>query len=107
MALALYPRHELAKDANVAPDGHGFNGISLAYNVRNRAEVDSVIMEAAAGGGNSSQTCPESILGRLFGILRRSGWGSVGGRLESIFPDSAGWKYSHPGISRDPLPNPG
>ena len=34
MALALFPRHELAKDANVAPDGHGFNGISLAYNTR-------------------------------------------------------------------------
>jgi hypothetical protein len=39
MALALYPRHELAKDANVPADGDGFRGMSLAYNARNRAEV--------------------------------------------------------------------
>ena len=32
MALALYPRRELAKDANVASESHGFSGISLAYN---------------------------------------------------------------------------
>lgn len=48
MALALYPRHELAKDANVAADGQGLAGISLAYNTRNRAEVDSVVSEAGA-----------------------------------------------------------
>ncbi len=36
MALALYPRHELAKDATVAPEGQGFSGITLAYNTRNR-----------------------------------------------------------------------
>ncbi|MGB7471979.1 MAG: hypothetical protein WBW58_21595, partial [Candidatus Acidiferrum sp.] len=26
MALALYPREELAKDANLSPVGNGFNG---------------------------------------------------------------------------------
>jgi hypothetical protein len=36
MALALYPRHELAKDANVADEGQGFRGVTLAYNARNR-----------------------------------------------------------------------
>ncbi len=50
MALALFPRPEPAKDANVAPDGDGLNGISLAYNARNRAEVDSVLEEALAAG---------------------------------------------------------
>jgi hypothetical protein len=48
MALALYPRHELAKDANVAADGQGLGGISLAYDTRNREEVDSVVSEARA-----------------------------------------------------------
>ena len=48
MALAFYPRHELAKDANVAADGQGLGGISLAYNTRNREEVDSVVSEARA-----------------------------------------------------------
>jgi predicted lactoylglutathione lyase len=50
MALALFPRDELAKDANVAPDGHGFSGMSLAYNARDREEVDSVLAEAEAAG---------------------------------------------------------
>ena len=36
MALALYPRPELAKDANIAPEGNGFSGVTLAYNTRNR-----------------------------------------------------------------------
>ncbi len=54
MALALWPRDELAKDANmvgnIAADGHGFRGVSLAYNVRTREEVDSVLAEAEAAG---------------------------------------------------------
>src|SRR5271163_1846992 len=50
MALALYPRHELATDANIAPEGHGFNGIFPAYNTRTRAEVDSALKEAEGAG---------------------------------------------------------
>jgi catechol 2,3-dioxygenase-like lactoylglutathione lyase family enzyme len=30
MALALYPRRELAKDANTPADGQGFSGMALA-----------------------------------------------------------------------------
>ncbi len=37
MAVALYPRDELAKDANVAPGGSGFAGMTLAYNARGRS----------------------------------------------------------------------
>lgn len=51
MALGLYPREELAKDANVPADGGGFRGISLAYNPRTRDEVDAVLSEAASAGG--------------------------------------------------------
>jgi uncharacterized protein len=50
MALALYPRNELAKDANVPPDGSGFPGISLSHNTRTAEEVDVVIARAAAAG---------------------------------------------------------
>jgi uncharacterized protein len=48
-ALALYPRQELAKDANVA-ERDGFSGFTLAYNVRSREEVDSVMAEAKEAG---------------------------------------------------------
>jgi uncharacterized protein len=50
MAIALYPREELAKDANVSVEGHGFGGVTLAYNARSREDVDSVLTEAQAAG---------------------------------------------------------
>jgi uncharacterized protein len=41
--LALYPRHELAKDATVPVKGSGFKGITIAHNLRNEKEVDKLI----------------------------------------------------------------
>ncbi len=69
MALALYPRHELANDATVASEGHGFNGISLAYNARNRSEVDSVIKEAAAAGATVVKPAQEAFWGGYSGYF--------------------------------------
>jgi catechol 2,3-dioxygenase-like lactoylglutathione lyase family enzyme len=69
MALALYPRPELAKDANVAPDGQGFGGITLAYNVRTRAEVDSVLHEAAAAGAKIVKPAEEAFWGGYSGYF--------------------------------------
>src|SRR3954467_15099705 len=42
MILALYSRDLLAEDAKVADDGHGFDGVALAYCTRTREEVDAV-----------------------------------------------------------------
>ncbi len=50
LALALFPRNELAKDANIPADGDGFSGITLAHNARSRQEVDSVLAEAVIAG---------------------------------------------------------
>jgi len=69
MALALYPRNELAKDANVAAEGHGFNGIALAYNARNRAEVDAVLTEAPAAGGKLLKPAQEAFWGGYSGYF--------------------------------------
>jgi len=69
MALALYPRHELAKDANVAPEGQGFNGITLAYNTRNRTEVDSVLEEAKAAGAKVVKPAEEAFWGGYSGYF--------------------------------------
>ena len=41
--LALYPRHELAKDATVSAKGSGFKGITIAHNLRSEKEVDKLI----------------------------------------------------------------
>jgi catechol 2,3-dioxygenase-like lactoylglutathione lyase family enzyme len=50
--LGLYPRPALAEDAALhddAPDA-AFGGIALAYNGRDKAEVDRVLVEAKAAG---------------------------------------------------------
>jgi uncharacterized protein len=69
MALGLYPRHELAKDANVSAHGEGFNGIALAYNARTRAEVDSVLHEAEAAGAKLVKPAQEAFWGGYSGYF--------------------------------------
>jgi uncharacterized protein len=48
--LSLYPREELAKDAQVSADGSGFGGITLAHNVATREEVDEALAAAERAG---------------------------------------------------------
>lgn len=54
LVLALFPREELAEDANVSADtdrsGAGFPGFTLAHNVGSPEEVDVVLAEAVAAG---------------------------------------------------------
>jgi len=69
IALALFPRNELAKDANIAHDGHGFSGVSLAYNTRNRAEVDSVLEDAVAAGARLIKPAQEAFWGGYSGYF--------------------------------------
>jgi uncharacterized protein len=69
MALVLYPRHELAKDANIAADGQGFSGMSLADNARNREEVDSVLAEAEAAGAKILKPAQETFWGGYSGYF--------------------------------------
>ena len=47
--LALFPREELAKDANMPADGTGFRAITLAHNEPSKEGVDAVFAEALAG----------------------------------------------------------
>ncbi len=69
MALALYPMHELAKDANVPPEGGGFGGLSLAYNARDRAEVDVVLKDAVAAGASLLKPAREAFWGGYSGYF--------------------------------------
>lgn len=50
LAIALYPRTALAEDATIAEAGSGFRGVTLAHNVREKAEVAAVLAEAQAAG---------------------------------------------------------
>lgn len=69
MAVALYARAELAKDANVAADGTGFGGITLAYNARSREDVDDVLAEAKTAGAKILKPAQEVFWGGYSGYF--------------------------------------
>lgn len=95
VVLALWPRQELAKDAQIpAADCGGaaaFSGISLAHNVRSAAEVDAVLDEAARGRPHL-EARRERFLGRLHRLFRRSRRLPLGGGVESRLRDDGGWR---------------
>ncbi len=50
MALALYPRQALADDLGIQLEPPRSCGVTLAHNLRNRAEVDRALAEAVDAG---------------------------------------------------------
>jgi len=69
MALALYPRDELAKDARVSPAGEGFRGFTLAYNGRSKGEVDAVLAEAKSAGATVVKPAEDAFWGGYSGYF--------------------------------------
>jgi catechol 2,3-dioxygenase-like lactoylglutathione lyase family enzyme len=49
--LGLFGWDSLAEDAHVESAGDGFRGVTVAHNVRERAEVAAVLAAAEAAGG--------------------------------------------------------
>lgn len=54
VTLALCPRKGLAEDIDKEnpPEGEGFSGITLAYVVKAKDEVDSILIRAEKAGGS-------------------------------------------------------
>jgi catechol 2,3-dioxygenase-like lactoylglutathione lyase family enzyme len=69
MALALYPRDELAKDANIPSEVGSFSGVTLAFNARNREEVDAVLAEAQTAGAKLVKPAQEAFWGGYSGYF--------------------------------------
>lgn len=69
VVLALYPRAELAKDANVGREGPEFAGVTLSYNTRSRHEVDAVLAEAVAAGAKLLKAAQEAFWGGYSGYF--------------------------------------
>jgi uncharacterized protein len=72
MALALYPRAALAKDAKVAPEGYAFPGFTLAFNARTREEVDAALVEAEKAGATLLKLAQEAFWGGYSGYFSDS-----------------------------------
>ena len=67
--LALFPRAELAADANVPAAGSGFAGVTLAHNVGSKAAVDTVLAEAEAAGARIVKSAEEAFWGGYSGYF--------------------------------------
>jgi catechol 2,3-dioxygenase-like lactoylglutathione lyase family enzyme len=68
--LSLYPRANLADDAQVEASGSGFRGFTLAHNVKTRDAVDEVMREAVAAGAQVQQQPVEVSWGGYSGYFR-------------------------------------
>ena len=70
MALVLWGRGKVADDAGLADRGtDGFGGITLAHNVRSRAEVDQILDDAADAGAEITQPARETFYGGYAGFF--------------------------------------
>ncbi|MEX0582832.1 MAG: VOC family protein [Sneathiella sp.] len=70
IAFGLFPREELAKDAGVPATGSGFEGFSIAYNARSKAEVDEVLAEVSSLGAEVIKPAEEVFWGGYSGYFR-------------------------------------
>jgi catechol 2,3-dioxygenase-like lactoylglutathione lyase family enzyme len=90
IVLALYPRPLLAEDAGAAAVGGGFDGVTLAQNVRSKAEVDAALARAVAAGAQLARPAQEVF------------WGGYSGYF--LDPDGHAWEVAynpHWGLSPD------
>lgn len=80
MAMALYPRDLLEKDATVKFD-KGYAGITLAYNAKNEKEVDEVLDTVKKLGA------------KIIKPAAKVFWGGYSGYFEDI--DGHLWEVAH------------
>jgi uncharacterized protein len=79
--LGLFGREPLAEDAQVSPEGQGFEGFALAHNVHSEAEVDEVVAQAVAAGATLVKS-PQKVF-----------WGGYSGYFKD--PDGHLWEVAH------------
>ena len=72
LIFALWDRAKLAEDSAVEDTG-GWGGITLAYNVSSREQVDAVIEEARAAGATIGREPAKTFWGGYSGVFEDSG----------------------------------
>jgi hypothetical protein len=80
MIVALWSRHELAKDSTVEDSG-GWGGITLAFNCRSPEEVDAVIEEARSAGAEIGREPAPTFWGGYSAVF--------------LDPDGHPWEVAH------------
>ena len=79
--LGLYGRESLAEDAQVSPEGGGFEAFALAHNVSSESEVDEVMTLAVSAGATLVKK-PQKVF-----------WGGYSGYFKD--PDGHLWEVAH------------
>jgi uncharacterized protein len=88
MIVALWDRARLAEDSTVSDSG-GWGGVTLAYNVGTREDVDAVLAEAKEAGAMIGRSGAETFWGGYSGVF--------------IDPDGHPWEIAHnPGWMLNP-----
>lgn len=87
MALVLWGRDKLARDSGLEGTGRGgFEGMTLAQNVRSEAEVDQIIARAREAGASISRAPAKTFYGGYAGVF--------------VDPDGHAWEIAHnPGFT--------
>ena len=80
MVFALWGREQLTEDSTVVDSG-GWGGVTLAYNARDREEVNGVIEQARAAGARIGREPGETF------------WGGYSGLF--VDPDGHPWEVAH------------
>jgi catechol 2,3-dioxygenase-like lactoylglutathione lyase family enzyme len=80
MIFGLWGREQLSEDSGVEDPG-GYGGVTLAYNARDRAEVDAVIEEARAAGATIAREPGEAFWGGYTAVF--------------VDPDGHPWEVAH------------
>ena len=70
LILAVWPRTELAKDANVSLEPEKTGEFSIGHMVRNRGEVDALLAQADAAGATVTDEPHERAWGIYSGYFR-------------------------------------
>jgi catechol 2,3-dioxygenase-like lactoylglutathione lyase family enzyme len=70
LKLALWPRKSLAHDSGLAVSAPSPTDMSLAHNVRSRAEVDSVMDQALSAGGSLVKKAHDTFYGGYAGYFK-------------------------------------
>ena len=92
IGLSLFPRDQLAKDAQVAAGPVGFSGITLAHNLRSEDAVGDLFAEMIAAGATSVKA-PQKVF-----------WGGYSSYVAD--PDGHLWELAHnPFFPLDPAGN--
>jgi catechol 2,3-dioxygenase-like lactoylglutathione lyase family enzyme len=89
MALVLWGADKLANDAGIGKSlSEGFRGITLAQNVRSRADVDAVLAVAQSAGGTITRPAGDTFYGGYAGYFTD--------------PDGHAWEVAYnPGVALD------